>query len=121
MDIALHRHLLLSGACLRIIAWLWQRVRASYRTQYLASAHWKRVREWAYERAGGRCEGCERELNGVFDVHHRHYRSLGCEMPGDVACVCRHCHEGVENAVALDGLGAALFKRPTRTRPIGRV
>ena len=61
-----------------------------YRTEYLQSDHWRKVREAALNRAGHRCQVC----NGthILDVHHRTYERLGREEPGDLTVLCRRCH-----------------------------
>jgi len=30
--------------------------------------------------------------NNLIQIHHRSYKNLGHELPGDLACVCRICH-----------------------------
>jgi 5-methylcytosine-specific restriction endonuclease McrA len=49
------------------------------------------TRKSVLERAKGRCEDC-----GVLcdlELHHLHYDTVGQETPGDLAALCRECHE----------------------------
>jgi hypothetical protein len=57
---------------------------------YLASPHWKEVRQQAIERAGGSCMLCNR--NGTLHVHHRTYERLGAEEPMDIIVLCASHH-----------------------------
>jgi len=42
-------------------------------------------------RAGGRCQVCN-SPDGL-EAHHRTYERLGDELPGDLTCLCRKCHQ----------------------------
>lgn len=64
-------------------------VRADY-DAYLKTPAWRRVRDEAIARANGRCALCDAE--GPLQGHHRTYRNLGHELPGDVIALCRRCH-----------------------------
>lgn len=57
---------------------------------YLKSPHWKAVRAWAIERAGGVCQICR--SGGLLEAHHNNYKNLGAELPGDLIVLCRGCH-----------------------------
>lgn len=57
---------------------------------YLRSAEWRAKREWALERAGHRCQVCNR--TGSLEVHHRTYERLGAELPGDLIVLDDRCH-----------------------------
>lgn len=62
---------------------------------YLDSPEWWTIRRTAMRRAQWRCErekpGDPRH-EGPLEVHHRHYRTLGCERPDDVEVLCSACH-----------------------------
>ncbi len=57
---------------------------------YLQSAAWKQRRREAIQRAGGRCQVCN--SSGPLEVHHRTYKRVGRELPGDLTVLCRGCH-----------------------------
>ena len=62
-------------------------------TEHLASPAWRRIRESALARAGGRCERCGKPFGSHdLEVHHRHYDTLGRESLSDVVVLCRPCH-----------------------------
>lgn len=77
--------------------------REEYR-RYLQSAHWRRTRQQALLRAGHKCEfshyrgdqveSCNRTQN--LEVHHKHYKSLGCEQPDDLLVLCEYHHKVTE-------------------------
>lgn len=58
--------------------------------KYLQSEHWKAIRNEAIERAGGRCQLCNKP--GILHVHHRTYENVSNEKPGDLIVLCGHCH-----------------------------
>jgi hypothetical protein len=52
---------------------------------------WAEKRKQVLERAGWRCETCNRSWN--LQVHHRHYETLYHEDPAvDLQCLCSKCH-----------------------------
>lgn len=57
---------------------------------YLKTDHWKRVRQEAVERAGNRCQLCNKP--GTLHVHHRTYENIGDERPNDLIALCGYCH-----------------------------
>ena len=59
--------------------------------RYMKSKEWKAKREWALERAGSRCQLCNSTAQP--NVHHRTYKNLGHEKPGDLIVLCADCHE----------------------------
>ncbi len=60
-----------------------------YRT-YMRSDAWRDRRRAELRAAGRRCRWCGR--SGRLEVHHRTYRHLGAERPGDLVVLCRRCH-----------------------------
>lgn len=83
--------------------------RAQY-TRVLASARWKRLRESVAAAQRWRCKGC-----GVFgglktrlELHHLHYRTLGCETAADVVALCTVCHSNADVQRAASGWYARL-------------
>jgi 5-methylcytosine-specific restriction endonuclease McrA len=63
--------------------------------EYLDSPEWWTKRRAAMRRAQWRCEyekpGDPRH-EGPLEVHHRHYRTLGCEGLDDLEVLCPACH-----------------------------
>lgn len=61
--------------------------------EYILSAAWREKAEAAKERAGQRCQVCNRPRGEVMlDAHHRTYDRLGNEAPEDITVLCRDCH-----------------------------
>jgi len=61
---------------------------------YLKSREWQFKRQTALDRAGYRCQVCNRSSTDVtLEVHHRTYERLGDELPDDLTVLCRDCHE----------------------------
>jgi hypothetical protein len=58
--------------------------------KYLQTEHWQKVRQAAIERAGARCQLCNKP--GILHVHHRTYENVGNEQPEDLIALCAHCH-----------------------------
>lgn len=63
---------------------------------YLRSRPWRRFRRLMLEAACGMCEHCgvseDDSMLLLLEVHHRHYRTLGAELPKDVLVLCHACH-----------------------------
>jgi hypothetical protein len=62
---------------------------------YLRSPHWTAVRREALNRAGNRCQICNRAE--LLQVHHRTYERVGAERPADVIVLCDVCHSNHHN------------------------
>jgi hypothetical protein len=62
-------------------------------SEYLKTTHWRRVRQWALERARRACALCPTTRD--LQVHHRSYARVGCEQPEDLLVLCRRCHERI--------------------------
>jgi hypothetical protein len=63
-----------------------------YRTVYLKSAHWKKLRQRTKVLADGKCQGCNcRCLHP--DIHHLKYRNIFDVAPSDLQALCRECHD----------------------------
>lgn len=58
---------------------------------YLQSPEWQAKRVLALDRAGGRCQLCNRATR--LHVHHRTYERLGNEDLSDLTVLCADCHE----------------------------
>jgi hypothetical protein len=58
--------------------------------EYLQTAHWRGVREYALMRADYRCQLCNSPES--LQVHHRTYDRRGRENYRDVVALCRNCH-----------------------------
>ena len=68
-----------------------------YRT-YIRSDEWRKKAEEAKAKAGNRCQVCDRSRAEVqLDAHHRTYKHLGNERPGDITVLCRDCHQLYEH------------------------
>jgi len=62
---------------------------------YITSSRWRNspARIGELRAAGHRCRVCYRPDTEVeLQVHHRTYERLGCELPGDLLCMCTDCH-----------------------------
>lgn len=63
---------------------------------YLKSPTWK-FRTNAYKIAhDNTCQRCGKQFTKNLCLHHRHYKTLGCEEMNDVILYCRNCHAKVE-------------------------
>lgn len=62
-----------------------------YREIYLASPHWRYVRQKKLEATDATCEHCGHR-SWSNDVHHRTYDHLGAERLEDLETLCRRCH-----------------------------
>lgn len=60
-------------------------------TAYLESPEWTERSRSAIEAAGGICSVCY--SRPATQAHHLTYERVGEELPGDLAAVCRPCHE----------------------------
>lgn len=58
--------------------------------EYLKTDEWKRIRRWALDRAGHKCQLCQSTKN--LNVHHNNYKNLGKEEPADIIVLCKNCH-----------------------------
>lgn len=58
---------------------------------YLTTDWWAEQREKALGRANFSCQLCNDTRR--LQVHHRTYRRLGMEEPGDLIVLCADCHE----------------------------
>jgi hypothetical protein len=66
--------------------------KVDYRT-YIQSSEWRAKATAAKERAGWRCQVCNKSNEQVsLDAHHRTYERLGKELPEDITVLCRDCH-----------------------------
>lgn len=77
--------------------------RLPYR-EYLATAHWQRIRAWALDRAPRGCALCPATTK--LQVHHRSYARRGFEQPEDVIVLCDTCHQRHHRQLALAGITA---------------
>jgi hypothetical protein len=57
---------------------------------YIKSDIWRRRAFACKARAGWRCEVCNSPYR--LQAHHRDYRRVGWEAPGDLTCLCDGCH-----------------------------
>lgn len=71
------------------------KVLRNYRVQgwykvYLATDHWKAVRERTMRRDKYRCQRCGSRKS--LEVHHLNYDRVGKERLGDLVTLCYRCH-----------------------------
>jgi 5-methylcytosine-specific restriction endonuclease McrA len=66
--------------------------------EYLRTPHWRSLRAWAIERAGGKCQLCGSRKD--LEVHHNCYDRLGAELPSDLVVLCDDCHTRHSAAMA---------------------
>lgn len=85
--------------------------------EYLGSPGWKQKRDYALQRAGYRCQLCNRQDH--LEVHHRTYDRLGHEDPTDLTVLCRRCHGAFHasgHPVTGDGPDAASWIQENHPR-----
>jgi 5-methylcytosine-specific restriction endonuclease McrA len=51
------------------------------------------IRLEVLRRSNHRCEDCGTNTQPL-ELHHRHYRCVGSELPSDYDALCRSCHHG---------------------------
>jgi len=51
----------------------------------------RQTRRAVMQRCKGVCEGCGERSH--ITLHHLHYDSVGCELPGDLEALCWPCHQ----------------------------
>lgn len=66
------------------------RMRTMPYREYLQTAHWRRIRRDALDRAHDRCQLCNAARN--LEVHHRTYERRGSERSDDLIVLCARCH-----------------------------
>ena len=57
---------------------------------YLKTEHWQKTAAAAKERAGQKCQVCNKY--GQLHTHHRTYERRGAELPEDLIVLCAGCH-----------------------------
>lgn len=76
-----------------------------HRTEYqtaIRSSHWRKLKAVKLKLTRERCEGCGcRPMQP--ELHHRHYKTLGKEQPGDVLLVCLDCHRKLDQEREAQG------------------
>jgi len=61
---------------------------------YLESDWWKTTREKYIKSIGNKCECCGKPFD--LQVHHLTYEHLGFERDYELKCLCRNCHQWIE-------------------------
>ena len=78
-----------------------ERHRAEYQT-VIRSPYWKKLKALKVKVTGDRCEKCGcRPMKP--ELHHKHYKTLGREQPGDVLLVCVSCHAQLDREREAQG------------------
>lgn len=72
-------------------AWL-RRARSMSPAEYHKTVWWRWLKRRYIEAYGAKCQLCT-ERDGPFHLHHKHYRTVGCETFDDVILLCQGCHE----------------------------
>lgn len=75
--------------------------RPEYQTA-IRSSYWKKLKALKLKMTGGRCEACGCPSMRP-ELHHRHYKTLGKEQPGDVMLVCLGCHDRMDREREAQG------------------
>ncbi len=76
-------------------------------SDYLASERWKQLARYVKSQFNDRCALC-----GVSDslhVHHNSYERVGCELDGDLICLCASCHAKHHNRKLSEHQGTELW------------
>lgn len=68
--------------------------------EYLATRHWKEIRERKLKAAEFRCQLCN-SLGVELHVHHRTYERIGRERDGDLIVLCKDCHSHFHDKLKL--------------------
>ena len=84
--------------------------RHEYRSEYLQSEEWKRLRSIVMDTKPV-CQLCRQEQ--AFDVHHCNYRHLVDVLVSDLIPLCRRCHNLVHAAIDF-----GIIKKVHRPRSI---
>ena len=75
--------------------------------EVLKSEEWAALKKAVKEKCGYCCQRCgEDSWNGLdyrFQLHHKHYRTLGHETEDDVLFLCPICHEVEDEKRAARG------------------
>lgn len=90
--------------------------------EYINSAAWRRLRDYAIKQAGGKCARCGVSRWSVrLEVHHLTYERFKRERLEDVIVLCPKCHEAADeerraemqrkNALALEAARFEGFAR----------
>lgn len=64
--------------------------------KYLNSSEWHQRANEEKEKANYRCDICGHEDRNLH-VHHRNYKRLGNEQPGDLIVLCPGCHATIHS------------------------
>lgn len=59
--------------------------------QYIKSLRWFDKRKQCIKSANNECEACGSKDN--LNAHHYNYKRLGSELPSDLFCLCKSCHD----------------------------
>lgn len=65
-----------------------------YRQHYLASAHWRQLREAKFSVSGKRCQQCGNDSRQIH-VHHLSYKFIYDVTVIDLLVVCHVCHDNL--------------------------
>ena len=62
---------------------------------YMKSKRWRDFKDKVFKAKGRVCSVCG-TTDGIINVHHLHYRTLGRERLQDVRVLCHNCHKNID-------------------------
>jgi hypothetical protein len=82
---------------------------------YLQTPEWGERASDALQRAGHRCQVCQR--NRECHVHHRTYQRRGAELPADLIVLCDECLALHQRMGLIAGSPRPMTRRGSRPGP----
>ena len=67
--------------------------------EYLKTRHWRLLRLKVAKKRHFRCEFCGEKFENHYEIHHKHYNSLGKEKIDDLMFLCKNCHNDLHIAL----------------------
>lgn len=72
-----------------------------YREKYLQSSYWKEFKKSVLADRNF-CESLDCSSGFDLEIHHHHYKTLGCESFEDIAVWCHVCHAAYHGRTVLE-------------------
>lgn len=70
-------------------------------SDYLNTRHWRRIRQYVYDKNEGVCERCRGKFESAhMNVHHKTYAHIGDERENELCLLCEKCHAIVHGNMA---------------------
>lgn len=76
---------------------------------YTATDHWRRLRQFLFEKRGRVCEACETDI--ATAVHHITYQHVCDEREEELALLCASCHSSAHYPLFVTSRIPTLRKR----------